>query len=158
MTCIYSIRHALTSLISVRGKMPFVRRFNFGSWQNATRLPARFPFVAKRHLSVSSFSTRGGSASKSFSWYNRFDGRESCTRNFFSGKIRKIMDDLFDNTKSQKQPLAAQMTKRKCLRSFSFLRVFNPKNSGVRFAFLASAIRGANAGKYFSCFSNFEAR
>lgn len=68
------------------------------------------------------------------------------------------MDDLFDNAKSQKQPLAARMTKRKCLRSFSFLRVFNSKNSGVFFALLISAIRGANAVKCFSCFANFEAR
>ena len=68
------------------------------------------------------------------------------------------MDDLFDNQKSHKQPLAARMTKRKCLLSFSFLRVFNLKNLGVLFALFLSAIRGANAGKCFSCFSNFEAK
>lgn len=33
--------------------------------------PVQFLFVEKRHLLASSISACGGSASKSFSWYNR---------------------------------------------------------------------------------------
>ncbi|MBR4323717.1 hypothetical protein [Treponema sp.] len=68
------------------------------------------------------------------------------------------MADLFDNTKTEKQPLAARMPSKKRPPAFSFSRVFSfVKNSGNFLAFWGSAIRGASYGRRFSGFANFAA-